>query len=246
MQVTVVGSGDAFGTGGRFSTCLHVTTGAGSSILVDCGAGSMTAINRAGIDRNAIQAILFTHFHGDHFGGLPSFMLDALFNVRRRAPLLIAGPKRVAEWARAAMEAAFPGSSRNAYPFEVTYLEVSPDMPAEIAGIGVTAFPMVHDPRAGPCLGYRLAADGKVFAYGGDSAWTDALVPLAAGADALLLECYTYDIPLKNHLDWKTLESHLPDLAAKRIVLTHMGPQMLANREKATLECAEDGMVIVP
>jgi ribonuclease BN (tRNA processing enzyme) len=246
MEVTVIGSGDAFGSGGRFSTCLHVTTDGGASILVDCGAGAMVALNRAGVDRNAIQAILLTHFHGDHLGGVPAFMLDALFNVRRRAPLLIAGPKRVAEWVKAAMEAAFPGSSGNAYPFEVSYLEISPDGLAEVAGIGVEAFPMVHDPRAGPCLGYRLSADGKVFAYSGDSAWTDALVPLAAGADALLIECYTYDIPLKNHLDWKTLESHLPELAARRIVLTHMGPHMLANREKATLECAEDGMVISP
>jgi ribonuclease BN (tRNA processing enzyme) len=246
MQVTVIGSGDAFGSGGRFSTCLHLTTASGANILVDCGAGSMTALNRAGIDRNAIQAILFTHFHGDHFGALPAFLLDALFSVRRRTPLLIAGPKRVAEWARAAMEAAFPGASGNAYPFEITYREISPHAADEVAGIAVTAFPMVHDPRAGPCQGYRLSADGKVFAYSGDSAWTDALVPLAAGADALLLECYTYDIPLKNHLDWKTLEQRLPELASKRIVLTHMGPQMLAHRDQVPLECAEDGMVIEP
>lgn len=246
MQVTVIGSGDAFGSGGRFSTCLHMTTETGADILVDCGAGCLTALKRAGIDLNAIQAILFTHFHGDHFGGLPAFMLDALFNARRKSPLLIAGPKRVAEWARAAMEAAFPGASGNAYPFEVTYVEVSPEEPAEIAGIGVTAFPMMHDPRAGPCQGYRLAADGKVFAYSGDSAWTEALVPLAAGADVLLIECYTYDVPLRNHLDWRTLEARLPDLAAGRIVLTHMGPQMLTCRDRVVVECAEDGMVIDP
>lgn len=246
MQITVIGSGDAFGSGGRFATCLHVTSDGGASILVDCGAGVMTALNRAGIDRNAIQAILLTHFHGDHLGGVPAFMLDALFNTRRRTPLVIAGPKRVTEWVKAAMEAAFPGSSGNSYPFEISYLEISPDAPAEIAGIGVIAFPMIHDPRAGPCQGYRLSADGKVFAYSGDSAWADTLVPLAADADVLLVECYTYDIPLKNHLDWKTLESHLPQLTARRIVLTHMGPQMLAHRETVTLDCAEDGMVIDP
>lgn len=246
MKVTVVGSGDAFGSGGRFATCLHVSGDDGAAMLVDCGAGSLTALNKAGIDRNAVSAILFTHFHGDHFGGLPFFLLDAMFNAKRRAPLLIAGPKRVEEWARAVMEAAFPGSSSNTFPFEITYQEVSPEAPATIAGAEVTAFPMVHDARAGPCQGYRLKRDGKVFAYSGDTAWTDSVVPLADGADALLVECYTYDIPLKNHLDWKTLESRLPELKAGRIVLTHMGPQMLASRDKVSVECAEDGMVIVP
>lgn len=246
MKITVLGSGDAFGSGGRFSTCLHVAAAGGTTMLVDCGATSLVAMNKAGIDRNAISAILFTHFHGDHFGGLPFFLLDAMFNTRRREPLLIAGPKRVEEWTKAAVETAFPGASGNAYPFEITYREITPEAPGTVAGAEITAFPMVHDQRAGPCQGYRLALDGKVFAYSGDTTWTEPLVPLADGADALLVECYTYDFPLKNHLDWKTLERHLPELRAKRIVLTHMGPQMLANRDRVSLECAEDGMVIEP
>lgn len=246
MQITILGSGDAFGSGGRFATCLHVAADDGTTMLVDCGAGSLVAINKAGIDCNSISAILLTHFHGDHMGGLPFFMLDALFTSRRQAPLTIAGPKRVEEWVRAAMETAFPGSSGNAYPFEVAYQEISPEAPGMVAGAEITAFPMVHDPRVGPCQGYRIARDGKVFAYSGDTAWTEPLVQLAADADVLLIECYTYDVPLKNHLDWKTLESRLADLTAKRIVLTHMGPQMLAHRDQASVECAEDGMVLTP
>jgi ribonuclease BN (tRNA processing enzyme) len=246
MKITILGSGDAFGSGGRYSTCLHLAGEDGTVMLVDCGATSLLAMQRAGIDPNSISAILLTHFHADHIGGLPFFMLDALFNARRKAPLTIAGPKRVQEWVRAVMEAAFPGSSSNAYPFAITWLEVTPDQPATVAGNGVTAFPMVHDQRAGPCQGYRIARDGKVFAYSGDTTWTEDLVPLADGADVLLVECYTFDIPLKNHMDWKTLSGRLADLRAKRVILTHMGPQMLANRDKATVACAEDGLVIEP
>ena len=106
MRITVLGSGDAFGSGGRFSTCLHLAADDGTSMLVDCAATSMTALNRTDIDRNGICAILFTHFHGDHFGGLPFFVLDAQFVTRRRAPLTIAGPKGVEERARVALEAA--------------------------------------------------------------------------------------------------------------------------------------------
>jgi ribonuclease BN (tRNA processing enzyme) len=243
MRVTILGSGDAFGSGGRFNTCLMAEAGSGR-LLVDCGASSPVALTRAGIDRNGIAAILFTHFHGDHFGGLPFFLLDALFVSRRHDPLTIMGPPGLEAWVHRAMDAAFPGGMGNRFPFQIVFEEIDPDRPRNLCGSRVTAFPMVHDPRAGPCQGYRIAAEGRTFAFSGDSAWTDALVPLAAGADALLLECYTFDTVLKNHLDWRTIERHLPDLAARRIVLTHMGPSMLARRGDVPVATAEDGLVL--
>ena len=102
MKLTLLGTGDAFGSGGRYSTCLHLAAD-GDTILVDCGATSMHALQRAGTDRAAISSILVTHFHGDHFGGLPFFLLDALFVTRRTTPLTIAGPKGVESRMRAAI-----------------------------------------------------------------------------------------------------------------------------------------------
>jgi ribonuclease BN (tRNA processing enzyme) len=90
MQVRFIGCGDAFGSGGRFNTCFHVT-GGGASFLIDCGASSLIAMKRFGVDRNGIESILITHFHGDHFGGIPYFMLDAQFFSKRVTPLTIAG-----------------------------------------------------------------------------------------------------------------------------------------------------------
>lgn len=246
MKITILGSGDAFGSGGRFSTCLQLVADDGTIMLVDCGATSMPALNRAGIDRNAVSAILFTHFHGDHFGGLPFFVLDAQFVTRRRAPLVVAGPPGVEERTHVALEAAFPGSATAKRAFPLEFIEIAPGRPGEVAGAAVEAFAMVHDDRAGPCLGYRIARDGKVFAYSGDTAWTDTLVPLARAADALLIECYTVDRKLPNHLDYATLESHLPALTAKRIILTHMSTPMLDHRGPLACERAFDGMVITP
>ena len=81
MQLQFVGSGDAFGSGGRFNTCFHVV-GAETNFLIDCGASSLIAMNRLGIDRNGIDFILLTHFHADHSGGVPFFILDAQFPAR--------------------------------------------------------------------------------------------------------------------------------------------------------------------
>ncbi|WNJ89876.1 MBL fold metallo-hydrolase [Bosea sp. 685] len=243
MNITILGSGDAFGSGGRFNSCLHVEAG-GERMLLDCGASSLVALNKAGIERNGISTLLFTHFHGDHFGGLPAFLLDAQFVSRRKEPLVIAGPLGIEHRALHALDADFPGAATNAWRFPIRYVEVTPDSPATLAGIDVTAFPMLHDERAGPCQGYRLAHGGKVFAFSGDTAWTEALVPLASGADVLLVECYTWDARLANHLDYETLASHRAELETARIVLTHMGVSMLAHREPLPEERAHDGMVI--
>ncbi len=97
MRLQFIGSGDAFGSGGRFNTCFHLT-GARTNALIDCGASSLIALKKAGVDRNAIGAILVTHFHADHFGGIPFFVLDAQLVAKRTNPLLIAGPPGLPGW----------------------------------------------------------------------------------------------------------------------------------------------------
>ncbi len=111
IQVQFLGSGDAFGSGGRLQTCILVKA-ASNTFLVDCGATALTAMRRFGTNPNAIDLILPTHLHGDHFGGIPFFVLDAQLISKRTNPLLIAGPPFTRERITAAMEVFFPGSSQ--------------------------------------------------------------------------------------------------------------------------------------
>ena len=123
MHVTFVGCGDAFGSGGRLNTCFHVRA-TRTTFLIDCGASSLIGMNRFGIDRNAIDTILVTHFHADHFGGIPFFMLDAQFNTKRTRPLTIAGPAGLRDWYQRAMDTAFAGSSKTQQKFELNLVEL--------------------------------------------------------------------------------------------------------------------------
>jgi ribonuclease BN (tRNA processing enzyme) len=241
MRLQFIGSGDAFGSGGRFNTCFHLT-GERTNILIDCGASSLPALKRLKIDRNAIDTILLTHFHADHFGGVPFFVLDAQVVAKRTRRLLIAGPPGLPGWFERAMAVAFPGE--RTLPFPLTFQEVVIGQANEVGHLRVTPFHVRHDDRAGPCLAYRVEVEGKTIAFSGDTEWVDTLADAARGADLFVCECYMYEKPVRAHLSLKVLESHLPAIGAKRVILTHMSEDMLSRLDFVTHETAEDGKVV--
>jgi ribonuclease BN (tRNA processing enzyme) len=242
MWVRFVGSGDAFGSGGRYNTCFHVT-GEHINFLIDCGASSLPALKRCGIDREAIDLLLVTHFHGDHFGGLPFLMLDAQF-TRRTRPLIVAGPQGIEKRLEQVMEALFEGSSKRERRFDLRIATLTPEAVASFGAVNVTAFPVVHGESGGPFLGYRIEAEGRVIAYTGDTEWTEALVPLGRDADLFIAETFTYDRAIRNHLSLKTLQEHLAEIRPKRLILTHMSDDMLGRLDSLPYETAADGMVV--
>ena len=92
LTVTFAGSGDAFGSGGRYQACIHLRAPDGSGpVLLDCGATSLSALKRLGLDPGEIAAVFVSHLHGDHFGGLRFLILHGQFS-RRTEPLIVTGP----------------------------------------------------------------------------------------------------------------------------------------------------------
>ena len=243
MELIFLGCGDAFGSGGRFNTCFHFMTQE-TCFLVDCGASSLISMKRFGVARNSIETIFVTHFHADHFGGIPFFILDAQFFSKRETPLTIVGPEGLKSWFERVMETAFPGSAAAQRKFEVRLVEIAPDRPISINGVNVLAARVRHGPVEGPFLAYRLMVDGKSIAYTGDTEWIDSLIKVCKGADLLISEAYFHDKKVPLHLDLKTLEEKLPLLAPGRLILTHMNEDMLSRTDQLKYECAEDGLVV--
>ncbi|GIQ71663.1 MBL fold metallo-hydrolase [Bradyrhizobium sp. RD5-C2] len=243
MQLQFVGCGDAFGSGGRFNTCFHVS-GERVNFLIDCGASSLPALKPLEIDRDAIDLILITHFHGDHFAGLPFFLLDAQFS-RRTRPLVIAGPQGIETKLPEVMEVMFEHSSKTKQRFDLSVVTLAPQERRSFGEVTVTPYPVVHGESGGPFLAYRVEAEGRVVTYSADTEWTDALIPAAQNADLFIAEAYTYDRMVRNHLSLKTLEAHLPAINARRVVLTHMSDDMLGRVDDLPYTAASDGMVVV-
>ena len=241
LRVTFIGSGNAFADGGRSHACIHVSA-PGVSLLLDCGGSSLPAIKRE-VDPEAIDAIAISHLHGDHFAGIPFFILDAQLVSKREKSLLIAGPPGTRQRILEALEVLFPGSSRVQRKFETEFVELEAGSPVQITECTLSAFEVAHASGA-PAYALRVDIGGRTIAYSGDTEWTDTLVDSARGADLFVCEAYYFDKKMKYHLDYATLASHRAALDCKRMIVTHMSADMLARLPELGIEAAHDGMVV--
>src|ERR1700684_502429 len=226
MHLQFVGCGDAFGSGGRFNTCFHLV-GKQTNALIDCGATSLVAMNKLAIERNDIDTIFISHFHADHIAGLPFFILEANYVTKRTRPLTIVGPPGLKSRFPEVMECGFPGTKSMELSFPLTLRELEIGKRNDVGHIRVTPYHVVHDDRAGPCLGCRFDVEGKVIAFSGDTEWTDTLIDIGREADLFICEAFTRDKPVETHMALSVLERHLPQIRPKRLILTHMSNDML-------------------
>jgi ribonuclease BN (tRNA processing enzyme) len=199
-------------------------------------------MKRAAVDPLRLDAIFLSHLHGDHFGGIPFFFIEYIYQRPRNRPLHIAGPvgteERVCELFRLMYGAA---GVKELPPVKFHVLEA--EMRALIAGIEIFSFRVPHQ-VSDISLALKAGYDGKQILFSGDSAWTERFIDEARGVDMFLCECSHYDRGGGNHIRYLTLQENLARLECKRLVLTHLGDDMLARRNELAAVCADDGMVI--
>ena len=168
VEAQFVGSGDAFGSGGRFQTCIALRA-RGDLFLVDCGASSLIAMQRLAIDPNDISKILITHLHGDHFGGLPNFLLDAIYVQGRTKKLTIIGPKDLEKKVWNLQEAMYEGTFSMDFGFPIDFIEYG-NSEAIILNHNwiIEAIRVIHSEPSNPHA-IRLINGDKSIVYTGDT-----------------------------------------------------------------------------
>jgi len=200
MKIQVIGCGDAFGSGGRFNTCFLLEDG-GERILVDCGASSLVALKKFGVDPDSIGTVVLTHLHGDHFGGLIFLLREATLFKRRTKALVIGGPEGTAERLENAMEAFFPGGWIANPAFGLTIMAYRAEEPVSIGPLQVKPYSTRHACGAPP-YALRIRFAGKTITYTGDTEWVDSLVDAGKESDLLICESYVYSTPVNKHLSY--------------------------------------------
>jgi ribonuclease BN (tRNA processing enzyme) len=240
VRVHFLGSGNAFSDGGRANAAIHVTA-PGVSLLLDCGGSALPAIKKH-LDPASIDAVAVTHLHGDHFGGITFLVIEQHFAGRKKE-LVCAGPPSLDQRLRAEEQALYPdffGPVRLGFPMRTLVLGSEP---TELGGARVSAFPVRHVRLTEP-HGLRVEVGGKLIAYSGDARWTEELAAVAAGADLFICEASYFDRDDPTHISYRQLMAHRAELAAKRIVLTHLGAETLAHLSELELEHTTDGTLI--
>ena len=184
LDLLFLGSGNAFAAEGRaFSSFLL-----NGRYLFDCGPTLVQQLRRADVSPNDIEVVLISHFHADHFFGLPFLFLDGKYKGRTK-DVLIVGPPGIEERTEALLRLGYPGvQTEGPLAFQRRYVEVRDGFEAEVGGLKLTAALVEHVPEL-ECFAFGVEVGGRRLVYSGDSTLCPALLRLVDGAEVIVLEC---------------------------------------------------------
>jgi ribonuclease BN (tRNA processing enzyme) len=241
MRLHVLGSGDAFNSAGALHSCYFLEHAAGK-LMLECGPSALAGLKRAGIPSDAPDALLISHLHGDHFGGVPFLLLEYLFSNPRSRPLVIAGPPTTAQRVWSLYGELYREAHCREIRFDIDWVVAEPGSSFRLAGFDVRAFEVPHttDPVS---LGYRIESPEGIVVFSGDSAWTDAFVEQTRGSDLFLCECCSLQPETKLHTSYADILANRARLGCKRLLLTHLGADIRA-APSLDVERAHDGMTV--
>ena len=242
VRVTVLGSGDAFGSGGRLHSA-YLIEGPGTTFLLDCGPGVLQSLKRLRRDPGVIDFVLVSHLHGDHFGGIPFLFMEYRYETPRSRPLVVCGPPGTERRVRALYAALYEKPASEPFPFPVRYDVMEAEVPRTLGGVEVLPFVVPHVAEL-VSFGYRIEVAGRTILYSGDSAWTEEFVTRSRDVDLFICECSTYETRLGIHVSYPEIAARARDLGCRRLVLSHLGREPLDHLGDISLECARDGMTL--
>ncbi|MDW7772563.1 MAG: ribonuclease Z [Desulfobulbaceae bacterium] len=193
MDVFFIGVGDACDPQ-HGNTSILVKTGNGVNILFDCGFSVPHSYFAFTGDPDQLDIIWISHFHGDHFFGLPLLILR-LWEMGRSKPLLITGPRGLSDKILTAMDLAYP-SFRSKFCYALQFLEIEPDNAHSISGLTCQSVQTDHSQRN---LGILVEDGDKKLYYSGDGRPTRQVPELIKNCDLAVHEAYMLDEEVHHH-----------------------------------------------
>ena len=219
MKIKFIGVGEAFDED-LSNTSIWVRAADErnkSSILLDCGFTAPPSFWKSCQDPDDLDAIWISHFHGDHFFGLPA-LLARFWEMKRLKPLLILGQRAIDKIALQTLELAY-SSLLDRFAYDIRFQTVEPGEVAEAAGMTWRSAVNGHPQRD---LAVRIERGGKSLFYSGDGLPTDETLSLASGADLVIHEAFRLDTDIPGHGNVMNCIDFARRAKARSLALVHI------------------------
>jgi ribonuclease BN (tRNA processing enzyme) len=213
LDLLFLGSGNAFAAEGRaFSSFLL-----NGRYLFDCGPTLLQQLSKAGVPSSDVEAVFISHFHADHFFGLPSLLLDAKYSGRTK-DLTIVGPPGIEQRTRTLLQIGYP-SVADSPKYTRRYVEIGDGACLQVGDLSLSAARVKHVDEL-ECFAYRAEMDGRTLVYSGDTTLCDDLLRLVDGADVVVTECSCEDVPV--HLGPSGVAEVARRAPGAKVIVTHL------------------------
>jgi ribonuclease BN (tRNA processing enzyme) len=217
LELCFLGSGNAYAPLRYWSSFL-----VNGRYLFDCPPTLLAHLKKMGKPPEEISAVFVSHFHGDHFFGLPFLLLEYGESTPRSEDLFIVGPAQIQEKLEWMTELGFPGLLERSGGYQRRYVEVTDGYSGEVGGVRFQALRVDHASRL-ESFGYRAEIDGRTVAYSGDARMGDSLYKLADGADVFVVECTCWGDDCGPHLTLHDIRALRKSISpSTTFILTHL------------------------
>ncbi|VAW36409.1 hypothetical protein MNBD_DELTA04-812 [hydrothermal vent metagenome] len=216
MDVFFIGVGEACDSE-HGNTSVLVTTGPGVRVLCDCGFSVPHHFFRICDDPDELEMVWISHFHGDHYFGLPLLLLR-FWEMRRSRPLIIAGQSGIAGQVLKSFDMAYSGfAAKLCYP--LNFIEIEPGESRQHAGLTMQTVQTVHSRRN---LGLLLDDGDRKLYYSGDGRPSADVAALARDCDLAVHEAFKLEDEFPGHGSVNGCLRLAEKARIKRLALVHM------------------------
>jgi len=218
LDLTFIGTGNAFAPTRYWSSFL-----ANGRFLFDAPPTLLPHLKKLGKDPGAIDVIFISHFHGDHYFGLPFLLLEYAELAPRSSDLTIVGPPGIAKRMQSVTDLAFSNVFRKDRGYHLDFIEAHDGKGVDLGSCSFEAVEVEHVPNL-RAFGYRVTTPDGVIAYSGDTVMCPPLVPLAQDADVFVVECSCWAESCGPHLNPRNILELRARISPKtQFILTHIG-----------------------
>jgi ribonuclease Z len=220
LELVFLGTGNAFSMAQRYWGSILVN----DRILLDASPIVVPHMKKLDRSLSKLEYIFITHFHADHFYGVPFLLLDYAYLVEMTHPLVIIGPTGIKNKITQATDLGFTGVlDKLKDRMEIIFFEVTGPGEYRVSGLNFNAMPMAHGNAE--AYGYKLTVGGKTIGYTGDTDLCDGVFDLGDGADFLIIELSNPNDDVPGHMSLQKIQKLQEQLSPNvKIILNHAGP----------------------